>query len=200
MASGRQSEMHGNRLCVLALSLLVGLVFGFVVLLSRVPVDMPTAGISTAQLQSDTGVSGYQFYSVLPEQTMAQRKAAVREVIPAPTTHIPPATREVPGSVQSLSARSLASENYAEIPAKSVGHESYFLQAGNYRLPVDAQNARATLLLLGLEATIFPRQDSNGDIGYRVRIGPFFDKDRVTVAKERLKRNGINYKLIRIAG
>jgi len=203
MASGRQSEMHGSRLCVLALSLLVGLVFGFVVLLSRLPVGMPGNDMAAVEMQSEADVTGYQFYSVLPESTVARRVAAVREVAPPPVPAekaIPPATRVVPGSVQSLSARALVSENYAEVPANSVGHESYFLQAGNYQQLADAEKTRASLLLLGLEAVIVPRQDSNGVIGHRVRIGPFFDQERISAAKERLQRNGINYKLIRVTG
>ena len=201
MANGRQSEMHGSRLCVLALSLLVGLVFGFVVLLSRLPVGMPGTDLAAVDVQPGTDANGYQFYSVLPESSGDQREAAVREVVPPPPARvIEPATRVVPGSVQSLSARSLASERYAEIPANSVGHESYYLQAGNYRQLADAEKTRASLLLLGLEAVIVPRQDSNGNIGHRVRIGPFFDQERITTAKERLKRNGINYKLIRVTG
>ncbi|MGQ7847820.1 SPOR domain-containing protein [Granulosicoccus sp. 3-233] len=200
MASGRESEMHGSRLCVLALSLLVGLVFGFVVLLSRLPVGMPAADMAAAEMQSEAGVTGYQFYSLLPESTIEQQQAAVREVVPPPSRTVPPATRVVPGSVQSLSARALVSENYAEVPANSVGHESYFLQAGNYRQKADAEKTRASLLLLGLESTIVPRQDNNGVIGHRVRIGPFFDQERISIAKERLKRNGISYKLIRVTG
>ncbi len=200
MANGRQSEMHGSRLCVLALSLLVGLVFGFVVLLSRLPVGMPVTDMAAAEMQSEAGVTGYQFYSVLPESTIVHREAAVREVVPPPVKAIPPATRVVPGSVQSLSARALVSENYAEIPANSAGHESYYLQAGNYRQLADAEKTRASLLLLGLEAVIVPRQDNNGVIGHRVRIGPFFDQERISTAKERLKRHGINYKLIRVTG
>ncbi len=200
MASGRQTEMHGSRLCVLALSLLVVLVFGFVVLLSRLPVGMPTTDMAAAEMQSDAAVSAYQFYSVLPETTIKQRQAAVREVVPPPVEVVPPATRVVPGSVQSLSARSLRAENYAEIPANSVGHESYYLQAGNYRDRADAEKTRASLLLLGLESTIVPRQESNGLVGHRVRIGPFFDQERITTAKERLKRSGISYKLIRVTG
>jgi cell division protein FtsN len=199
MASARQSEPHGNRLFILALGLLVGFVIGFVVLLSRLPVGMSHSEISASQINPNGVGNRYQFYSLLPEQTIPQKEAAMREVPPVAKV-IPPATRVVPGSVQSLSARSLAAESYAQIPTSNLGQESYFLQAGNYRNADDAEKSRAALLLLGLDAFIVAREESNGSIGHRVRIGPFYDQSRINMAKERLKRNGINYKLIRVTG
>ncbi|ASJ70414.1 SPOR domain-containing protein [Granulosicoccus antarcticus] len=207
MVSGPQSEPHSNRLFVLALGLLVGFVIGFVVLLSRIPVGMSSSDITASQVSPNAVSNRFQFYSLLPEQTIAQeekveqkeKEAAVREVVPAAKV-IPPATRVVPGSVQSLTARSLAAESYAEIPPANIGRESYFLQAGNYLNAEDAEKSRAALLLLGMEAFIVARGESNGTIGHRVRIGPFYDQARINSAKERLKRNGINYKLIRVTG
>ena len=199
MARARQTEPHGNRLFILALGLLVGFVIGFVVLLSRLPVGMSQSDISASQVSSNGASNRFQFYSLLPGQTPPEKEVAVREVAPA-VKAIPPATRVVPGSVQSLSARSLAAESYAQIPTSNLGQESYFLQAGNYRDAADAQKSRAALMLLGLEAFIVAREESNGSIGHRVRIGPFYDQARINTAKERLKSHGINYKLIRVTG
>ena len=199
MARARQTEPHGNRLFILALGLLVGFVIGFVVLLSRLPVGMSQSDISASQVSSNGASNRFQFYSLLPGQTPIEKEVAVREVAPA-VKAIPPATRVVPGSVQSLSARSLAAESYAQIPTSNLGQESYFLQAGNYRDAADAQKSRAALMLLGLEAFIVAREESNGSIGHRVRIGPFYDQARINTAKERLKSHGINYKLIRVTG
>ncbi len=199
MARARQTEPHGNRLFILALGLLVGFVIGFVVLLSRLPVGMSQSDISASQVSPNGASNRFQFYSLLPGQTLPENEVAVREVVPA-VKAIPPATRVVPGSVQSLSARSLAAESYAQIPPGNIGQESYYLQAGNYRDAADAEKSRAALLLLGLEAFIVAREESNGTVGHRVRIGPFYDHARINTAKERLKSNGINYKLIRVTG
>lgn len=190
-------KQSGNSLFVLALGLLVGFVIGFVMLLSRLPVDS-----ALGEYNSSDPNGGYQFYSLLEQQTVRPKAAAApvtREVIP-PLPVIPPATRVVPGDVQSLNPRNLPQQDYAEIPANNIGKESYYLQAGNYRSGGDAEKTRAALMLLGLEAFIVVRQDSNGATGHRVRIGPFFDQNKVNNAKQRLKRNGINYKLIRVTG
>ena len=69
-----------------------------------------------------------------------------------------------------------------------------------FALQPEVLRRAAALLLLGLEALVLARQESNGTVGHRVRIGPFYDQARINTAKERLKRNGINYKLIRVTG
>lgn len=191
---------------VLALVLLVGIVTGFVALLSILPVDEDLDGFALADIKNELQVSsGYQFYTKLVDQTEAprppsERDNTLRENTTVERAVITPATRVVPGNAQQITPRSLAAESYAEIPRSSLGQESYYLQAGNFREAVQAEQARAAVLLLGLDAFIVVRQDSNGARGHRVRIGPYFDQGKVTEAKNRLKKAGINYKLIRVTG
>lgn len=203
MASTSKTQAApGNRLFVLALGLLVGFVIGFVMLLSRLPVDDSLGGHSSSDpYASSTTDERFEFYSLLPGQKVDRKPPAV--VVVEDVTKlavIPPATRVVPGSAQQLNTRNLAAENYAEIPASSLGQESYYLQAGNFRQPDEAERARAAVMILGLDAFIVVRQDSNGAAGHRVRIGPFFDQVKVTNAKKRLRKGGIDYKVIRVTG
>ena len=189
-----------SRFFVLALGLLVGFVVGFVLLLSRLPMDSTLSDFALSETRPES-ISGdnYQFYSILEDQTV-QRNETILPSPVEPLPNIPPATRVVPGNVQSISARNLAAESYAEIPASNLGQESYYLQAGNFRRSAEAEQTRAAVLLLGLEAFIVVRRDSDGSTGHRVRIGPFFDQIKVTNAKKRLQKGGINYKLIRVTG
>ena len=189
-----------SRFFVLALGLLVGFVVGFVLLLSRLPMDSTLSDFALSETRPES-ISGdnYQFYSILEDQTV-QRNETILPSPVEPLPNIPPATRVVPGKVQSISARNLAAESYAEIPASNLGQESYYLQAGNFRRSAEAEQTRAAVLLLGLEAFIVVRRDSDGSTGHRVRIGPFFDQIKVTNAKKRLQKGGINYKLIRVTG
>ncbi len=186
---------------VLALGLLVGFVFGFVVLLSRLPPDTALAdyGAAADAAEQGRGAGDYEFYTVLAEERAAETVTGP-PVERAPAPVIAPATRVVPGSVQPLDDRNLASESYAEIPASSLGQESWYLQAGTFREPGEAERARAAVLLLGLEAFIVTRQDPSGATGHRVRIGPFFDKGRLTDAKKRLRAGQVPYDIIRVTG
>lgn len=194
------TEPANTRFFVLALGLLVGFVIGFVMLLARLPVDSALADFGNADTPGQTQpAEGFEFYTVLPEQRAAD-PVYTATIAPEPVAIIPPATRVVPGSAQSFNGRALAAESYAEIPASSLGQESYFLQAGNFRAPDEAERARAAVLVLGLDAFIVTRQDVSGAVGHRVRIGPFFDQGRLTEVKKRLRAARINYEIIRVTG
>ena len=203
MASASAAKAPGNRLFVLALGLLVGFVIGFVLLLSRLPVDGALSDFSAQDFKlGQSSGSGYQFYTVLPDQTVARQPPVVANVEPriAPAPVIAPATRVVPANAQSLSPRGLAAEAYAEIPASSLGKESYYLQAGIYRSAKQAEKARAAVLLLGLQPYIEIRRGANGATGHHVRIGPLFDRSKVDEVKTRLQNGGVNYTLLRVTG
>ncbi len=189
-----------TRYFVLALGLLMGFVIGFVMLLSRLPVDSSLSDYHPTQVFGEDSQNGenYEFYTVLADQ-VDDNVPQVQEVTRAQTV-IKPATRIVPGNMQNTQRRNLAAETYAEIPASSIGQESYYLQAGSYGAAADAERMRAAVLMLGFEAFIVKRQDANGKVGHRVRIGPFFDQSRLTDAKKRLRRGNVSYDIIRVTG
>ncbi len=196
------SDSAGNsRYFILALGLLVGFVIGFVMLLSRLPVDSSLSDYQPTQVlgYDNQNNKNYDFYKVLPDQ--ADGNLPIQEVTPPQRAAVvEPATRVVPGNVQDTRVRNLAAETYAEIPASSIGQESYYLQAGSYSLATDAERMRAAVLMLGFEAFIVKRQDASGTVGHRVRIGPFFDQSRLTEAKKRLRRGNVPYDIIRVTG
>ena len=74
---------------------------------------------------------------------------------------------------------------------------SYFIQAGAFRTPEDAEQQRARLSLLGMQARVSEREQS-GRIVYRVRLGPFDKKDDADKAKDRLDSNSIETALVRV--
>jgi cell division protein FtsN len=75
---------------------------------------------------------------------------------------------------------------------------NYYLQAGAFREPTDAENTRAKLALLGVEARISERQAENGTL-YRVRIGPFPQMDAMNRVRGKLSDNGVDAAVVRIA-
>ena len=74
---------------------------------------------------------------------------------------------------------------------------SYFIQAGAFRTPEDAEQQRAKLLLLGMQAKVTEREQSGRTV-YRVRLGPFDRKEDADKAKERLDNNSIETALVRV--
>lgn len=75
---------------------------------------------------------------------------------------------------------------------------TYFLQAGAFREPNDAENTRAKLALMGVEARIMEKQSENGTL-YRVRIGPFAQLDALNKVRGKLSDNGVDAAVVRIA-
>jgi cell division protein FtsN len=72
----------------------------------------------------------------------------------------------------------------------------YFVQAGAFRNPDDAEAQRARLAMLGIEGVVSERLQS-GQVIYRVRVGPFPQKATADLTKEQLAANGIDAALVR---
>jgi len=76
--------------------------------------------------------------------------------------------------------------------------EAFFLQAGAFQSAADADNLKARLALLGVEAAVQAATLADRGTMHRVRVGPFTRVDEVTRVRETLKQNGIETTLIRM--
>ena len=87
----------------------------------------------------------------------------------------------------------------SESPAFASGSDpfNYFIQAGAFRTPEDAEQQRARLLLLGLQARVSEREQSGRTV-YRVRVGPFDKKDDADKVKDKLDNSSIETALVRV--
>jgi cell division protein FtsN len=74
---------------------------------------------------------------------------------------------------------------------------TYLVQAGAFRTPDDAESQRAKLGMLGMEAKITEREQS-GHTVYRVRVGPFGNKEEAEKAKDKLDSSGFDTALVRV--
>ena len=73
----------------------------------------------------------------------------------------------------------------------------YLVQAGAYRTSADADAQKARLAMLGLDAKVSER-DQSGRLVYRVRMGPFSDKNAAERVRLQLEANGIENTLVRV--
>ncbi|OYU10503.1 MAG: sporulation protein [Comamonadaceae bacterium PBBC1] len=73
----------------------------------------------------------------------------------------------------------------------------YVVQAGAYRTSADADAQKAKLAMLGMDAKVSER-DQGGRIVYRVRMGPFEDKNAAERARAKMDANGIDNTLVRL--
>lgn len=74
---------------------------------------------------------------------------------------------------------------------------NYWVQAGAFRTPEDAEQQRAKLAMMGLVARVSER-DQSGRVVYRVRLGPFDKKDEADKTKARVDSSGVEAALVRV--
>jgi cell division protein FtsN len=85
----------------------------------------------------------------------------------------------------------------AEAPTAKTS-ENYFLQVGAFQSEQEADNQKAKLALLGMEAIVQTATIPDKGIWHRVRVGPFTDLDQINKARGDLVRNGFNADLIKV--
>jgi cell division protein FtsN len=73
----------------------------------------------------------------------------------------------------------------------------YFVQAGAFRQADEAEQQRARLLLMGLQARVSEREQA-GRMVYRVRLGPFERRDEADKTLERLEGAGVSAVVVRV--
>ena len=74
---------------------------------------------------------------------------------------------------------------------------TYYVQAGAYASSAEAEQQRAKLSMMGLEARISERE-VNGRTMFRVRLGPFSQKELADQTRVTLSGNGVESALVRV--
>lgn len=80
----------------------------------------------------------------------------------------------------------------------SLSKDVYFLQAGAFQNLSDADNLKAKLALLGVEANIQSAALADKGVWHRVRVGPYINVDELNRMRATLKQNGIDTSLIKV--
>jgi cell division protein FtsN len=90
-----------------------------------------------------------------------------------------------------------AAPKASDTPPAATETTRYSLQAGAFKTPEDADAMRARLVLLGLDARVFPIEQ-NGATLYRVRVGPYGQIDDINRIRKDLAENGIDSQVVRL--
>jgi len=116
---------------------------------------------------------------------------------PAPAASAPTAA---PAAAKTETKPAVTADPLGDLAkAKTAGADpfSYFVQAGAFRTPEDAESQRAKLSLAGVEAKVSEREQS-GRMVYRVRVGPFDKRDEAERTKDKLDGAGYETALVRV--
>jgi len=75
--------------------------------------------------------------------------------------------------------------------------DAFFLQAGAFQNAPDADNLKARLALLGIEANIETSTVPDKGVMHRVRIGPYTNVEELNRTRDTLKQNGVQTTLVK---
>ncbi len=81
--------------------------------------------------------------------------------------------------------------------AKSAEPYTYFVQAGAFQRPDDAEAQRARLTMMGLEPRVLEREQAGRTV-YRVRLGPFDKQTDAEALRDKLASTGMEAALVRM--
>jgi len=107
----------------------------------------------------------------------------------------------LPGGEEPVSERELRERLRATAAAKSqpaAPQDVYFIQAGAFQNPADADNQKARLAILGFESNVEPTNLPDKGTWYRVRLGPYTKVDELNKVRQALAQNGIDANLVKL--
>src|SRR6185369_10764472 len=95
-------------------------------------------------------------------------------------------------SEKELQARARAASRGQQDSAKDV----YFIQAGSFQNPAEADNQKARLAILGFESSVEPANLPDKGTWYRVRLGPYTKVDEINKIRQALAQANIDANLV----
>jgi len=99
----------------------------------------------------------------------------------------------LPGSEEPITE-----QNIKQARQQPTGTEVYYLQAGAFQSENDADNLKAKLALLGIEAVIQTANLPDKGLWHRVRVGPYSNVDEADKVRATLAQNKVNASLIKV--
>lgn len=102
--------------------------------------------------------------------------------------------QEVPVSERELHAAAAKDAS----KSGSLPKDTYFIQAGSFQNPAEADNLKAKLALLGLQASVEPANIPDRGTWYRVRLGPYARLGDIDRVRQTLAQNGVQAQMVRL--
>ena len=227
MSHSNIQSQRGGTLLGFVLGLVIGLIIalGVAMYVTKVPMPFSNKNQSRsadqdaveAEKNKDWNPNGaIQSKPVTPEvpaDAAAANPAAATAGVPNPGAAAPaPAVTADPladlAKKQNPNSAPAASTPAAPAPAASTPQPAnkapatndpftYFVQAGAFKSAADADAQKAKLSMMGIEAKVSEREQAGRAI-FRVRSGPFDDKDQAEKIKARLDASGMDAALVRV--
>jgi cell division protein FtsN len=108
----------------------------------------------------------------------------------------------LPGGEEPVTERELKAA--AKAAAKSqpgqaeAARDVFFIQAGSFQNPADADNQKAKIAILGFSSSVEPTTLPDKGTWYRVRLGPYTSLEELNRVRRVLTQNGIDANLVKL--
>ena len=184
---------EGNFLAGMGVGVLIGLAvsLGIAFYLNRTPLPF-MSGAKPKQAEKNGAAPKPPAIAGLPSGTSA----------PAPTTSAEKPKfdfyRILPGSEEPVTEKEIRERLRAKSGQQDAAKDVYFIQAGSFQNPADADNQKARLAILGYESSVEPANLPDKGTWYRVRMGPYARLDEINKVRQALAQNGIDASLIKV--
>jgi cell division protein FtsN len=190
-ASTTRRRSEGGFLIGIFVGVMLGLAvaLGIAFYLNKAPMPFVTAKATKADKDAAAGkppaIAGLPSGSTAP-QTPEKPKFDFYKILPG---------QEEPVSEKELRERARASAKGSQ---QESSKDVYFIQAGSFQNPADADNQKARLAILGFESSVEPANLPDKGTWYRVRLGPYTKVDEINKVRQALAQNGIDASLVKI--
>jgi len=104
----------------------------------------------------------------------------------------------LPGSEEPVSEKDLKDAAKAAKSQPEAARGVYFIQAGSFQNPADADNQKAKIAILGFESSVEPTALPDKGTWYRVRLGPYTTLEELNRVRRTLAQNGIDANLVKL--
>jgi cell division septation protein DedD len=104
----------------------------------------------------------------------------------------------LPGNEEPVSEKELKDAAKAVKSQPEVTKGVYFIQAGSFQNPADADNQKAKIAILGFESSVEPTALPDKGTWYRVRLGPYTTLEELNRVRRTLSQSGIDASLVKL--
>ena len=104
----------------------------------------------------------------------------------------------LPGSEEPVTENELKDAAKSAKGQAEAGKGVYFIQAGSFQNPADADNQKAKIAILGFESSVEPSVLPDKGTWYRVRLGPYTTLDELNRVRRTLSQSGIDASLVKL--
>jgi cell division protein FtsN len=184
---------EGNFLAGMGVGVLIGLAvsLGIAFYLNRTPIPFMTA--KPKQAEKNGAAAKPPAIAGLPQASNT----------PAPGTPEKPKFdfyRILPGSEEPVTEKEIREKQRAAAKGgqQDSSKDVYFIQAGSFQNPAEADNQKARLAILGFDSSVEPANLPDKGTWYRVRMGPYAKLEEINKVRQALAQNGIDASLIKV--